>query len=451
MKVGEMMGTSSKASHRLDSLAGAIAAFEGIREAYTVLVGPLSCKSYLTYTTDLQAPLIYSTESSDCLNKSPFNQRRIACTYVDDRDFIYGTEKNLVKALHLLETKRCGLLGVINHSGTSLIGEDLGRIVRGSNLKPKTTIMDSTGFTGTYAEGFKTATIKILETVVKVNSKKLPKSVNIVGPTIFHYNWANDISELKRMLALLGVKVVSVICADVSLANLERASQAELNLVIQEEYGAAIGFFFEKEFGIPHLDLNILAPFGLGPTETWLRAVADYFEISSQSVDLESKRVRMKCYPVLARTSPLGRGLRGSTFGVFGDSSQVAPLVAFFYEYLGMYPALIGLNEVGPNNYEAIKRYVRVNSLDTSIMVCPDQYEIMDCLNERAPRFVFGSSVEKYVSRMLNVKQPCFIPISFPYHEKALLTTRPLMGFNGVLTFVEDVVNSSESLLMTEK
>ena len=436
----------SNASHTLDSLAGVIAAFEGIREAHSLLIGPMACNSYLTYITNLQDPIV-----SGCLSNLHFGRRRISCTFVNQQDFIYGTEEKLLKSLKMLEEKSYKLLGIINHPGTSLIGDDLNRIVRESQITAKTTIIDSTGFTGTVADGFKTAVTKILKTVIKDSLKKIPKSVNIIGPSILHYNWANDIAELKRTLQILGIKVISVICADETLANLEYAPQAELNLVTHEEYGDSTATFLEKEFGIPHTDLGLLAPFGLAGSELWFKSVADYFNLPHEEIELESKRVRMRCYPTLARIAPLSKGLKGSSFGIFGDSSVVSSLIVFLHQYLGMYPEIVGLNEVGTNSFNTIKEYLKNNYIDASVLIKPDQFEIMDCLNKRTPDFLFGSSVEKYVSKFLGSKQPHFIPISFPFHEKALITIRPLIGFNGVLTLVENIINASNYLLKRGK
>jgi nitrogenase molybdenum-cofactor synthesis protein NifE len=90
-------------------------------------------------------------------------------------------------------------------------------------------VVDSSGFTGTYADGFKTGALKILERLQKSPTETLPYSVNIIGPTVFHYNWENDIAELKRTLGALGIEVISVICAGETIANLERVGEAALN------------------------------------------------------------------------------------------------------------------------------------------------------------------------------------------------------------------------------
>jgi light-independent protochlorophyllide reductase B subunit len=443
------MKNSSKASHRPDSLTGAIAAFEGINEACTLLNGPLGCKVYVSYMANLLAPR-FDYVGSDYFTKFYFGQSRVPCTYVDEQDFVYGTEPKVTQALKLLESKNYRLIGVINHSGTSIIGDDLSRIIKASKIKTKTVAVDSSGFTGTYASGFQDAVTKILGCITKKSAKRIPKSVNIIGYTIFHYNWENDLAELKRLLALLGVKVVSVVCAGESIPNLEKASQAELNLVVNEEYGNKISDFLEKEYGIPSVGLGLKAPYGLSASEAWFNAVADFFGFSHDAVAAESGRVRMKCYPALLRASSLANDLRGLPFGMFGDSSQVVSITSFLYEYLGMYPAVVGVKEVGAKSYGLLKKYLAANSLDTEVLFNPDQYEFLDCLNEVSPSLVLGSSIEENISLMLK-QPPQFVPMTFPYYDTVLLTNRPLIGFNGVLTLIEEILNSLRRVHPTQK
>lgn len=434
------MNNCSKASHRPDSLMGAVAAFEGIKEASTLLNGPIGCKLYISYMANLLTPRFSPVDINQYTNYY-LGQRRVPCTYVDQQDLIYGTEQKVVEALKLVDSKHPGLIGIVNHSGTSLIGDDLNRFVKTAGIKAPAVTIESSGFTGTFAYGFQNAAVKILQHAEGKSKDKIPKSVNIIGYTIFHYNWENDVAELKRMLNLLGVKTVSVICADESLSNLEKAGQAELNLVVNEEYGGTIACFMEKEYGVPFLPLDLKAPYGLTASETWFNAVAGFFKLPNNAVKAESQKVRMKCYPAVLRASSLNNDLRGLPFGVFGDSSQVAAVIPFLYEYLGMYPVVAGVKEVGAKSLTSLQTYLAVNSLNTRVLANPDQYELLDSLNETAPAIIFGSRVEEKVSKLTGTP-PQFIPLSFPYYDNFLLTARPLIGFNGVLTFIEDVLNA---------
>ncbi|UCH02892.1 MAG: hypothetical protein JSV20_03660, partial [Candidatus Bathyarchaeota archaeon] len=352
------MNTSSVAPHRPDSLIGAISAFEGIREACALINGPIGCKTYTAYFLDLQDPQATFRDRAFYLTDFHFGQSRVPSTYVDEQDYVYGVREKILRAVQMLDSKNYRLIGVINSSGTSLTGEDLTGMLTASKLQAKIAIIDSSGFTGTFAKGFRKAVIEILRSITQRSEEIIPRSVNIIGPTIFHYNWENDVVELKRMLELLGIKVLSVICASESLYNLEKAGRAELNLVVYEEYGTTVAKVLEKKFGTPALGINKLAPFGLTASEDWYGSIADHFNLPHKHIELESKRIRMKCYRILARTSTFSSRLKGVTFGIFGDSSQIAPIITFLHRYLGMYPVIIGLREVGNTSYSFIEHYL---------------------------------------------------------------------------------------------
>lgn len=253
--------------------------------------------------------------------------------------------------------------------------EDLGRIIQSSRAKVRTVAIESTGFNGTFAEGSKAAVVGILRAVAKPG-EEVPRSVNIIVPNIFQHNWENDVAELRRMLGVIGAKVLSVICAGKSLGNLERAGQAELNMVVYEEYGDSIAAHFKKEFGTPSIGINELAPIGLNCSEAWLKAVADRLGLQKEPVEAEAERVGTRCCNALERVSRFSGGPKGMTFGIFGDSSQVAPAMVFLHQYLGMYPALVGLREAGRTNCAFIKDYIAKNSMDTAVLMHPDQYAI---------------------------------------------------------------------------
>ncbi|NLF88077.1 hypothetical protein GX563_04555 [Candidatus Bathyarchaeota archaeon] len=433
------MKNYSTASTRPDSLTGAIAAFEGINEACILLNGPLGCKVYVSYMASLLSPRL-STPKADYLSDFYFGQSRVPCTYIDEQDFIYGTEHKVTQALKMLDSKNYGLIGVVNHSGTSLIGDDLSRIIQSSNINTPAVPIESSGFNGTYASGFQNAVTKILSCITPKADKKVPKSVNLIGYTLFHYNWENDVAELERMLELFGVKVISTLCTADSIANIKSASQAELNVVVHEEYGNTIASFMEKEYGIPHIGLEIGSPYGLSASEIWFKDIAGFFKLTDEPINTESARIRKKCYPTLLRATAINNHLRGLPFGIFGDSSQVTSVTAFLYEYLGMCPVVVGVKEVGANSLDMLKTYLAENSLETKILVNPDQYELADCLNETTPRLVFGGRIEEKI--VLSLKFPAqFIPFSFPYYDRVNLTSRPIVGFNGVLTLVEEIIN----------
>ncbi len=133
--------------------------------------------------------------------------------------------------------------------------------------------------------------------------------------------------------------------------------------------------------------------------------------------------------------------LKGLTFGIFADSYTVFPLLKFLYEYLGLYPKIIGLKSIGKINYSSIKKYLKENNLETVLLDFYNQIDLKNAFANEDLDIIFGSSLEKNIIRYLN-KETSFINISIPSDEKSIITFRPLMGINGVLTLVEELINS---------
>jgi nitrogenase molybdenum-iron protein alpha/beta subunit len=123
-----MIKNSSKAAHRPDSLAGIVAAFEGIRDSYTMLNSPIGCKYPLGYTSNSLASHVAPVET-DSFADFYFGQSRLPCTYTDEQDFVYGTEEKITRALQVLDSKRYGLIGVINQIGRASCRERVFRAV----------------------------------------------------------------------------------------------------------------------------------------------------------------------------------------------------------------------------------------------------------------------------------------------------------------------------------
>lgn len=83
------------APHRPDSLAGAVAAFEGIRKSHALINGPLGCKTYLAHLIQLQDPQFYPHDIIKYLTNYHFGQPRASCTYIDEYDYIHGAEEKI--------------------------------------------------------------------------------------------------------------------------------------------------------------------------------------------------------------------------------------------------------------------------------------------------------------------------------------------------------------------
>lgn len=435
--------SGSRTHLRPDALGGAVAAFEGIRGGVGVINAPTGCKFGLGWAADVQDPHGSSLDPLDCTEPFSFGQARAPSTALDGMDYVYGSSPKLQELLKLLDTKGHSLIGVVNGPGTALIGDDLAALVEGLGLKTPVVISAETGFTGTMAEGFQKATLEILRAVAPEEESVQPRCVNLIGPMLFQKDWTMDVAELRSNLGVLGIEVGCVLTAGECLENIHRLRSATLNVVTQEEYGDQIAISLEQTYGMPFLSLDVLSPFGMEATDLWGREIARALGIAIEPWGTVSQQTRQKAVRALGRFATRTGLPRGVPYAFIGDSSQAASWILFLTDYLGMRPVMLGLHEVGTRSVAFIRHFLKERNLSTDILVHPDQYLLQDALRERSPWLVLGSCFEEQMLLSWpKENRPLFIEIAYPSWGKIRLTHRPRMGWGGVLTLLEDLMNT---------
>ncbi len=442
-----------------DSLTGSVNAIEGLRDAIAIINGPTGCRFYNSYFNagqDIYRDII--ADSSRLSNDYFMRQMKIPSTYLDEFDFIFSSESKLVELLKIIDREDYyRLVGIVNSSGTSLIGDDLEKIVKKSKLSKDHIIVETTGYTDNISVGFQSTIIKILDRLLDdnhiKNSKKEENAVNLIGFSLTQHNWFNDLKEIENILYMVGLKVNTVICAATDTEKIRNIGKAKLNIVISEEYGSLIGEYLFDRLDMPYIgigsDINgkgntgekIYSPYGFEFTDNLINSLRDHYNLELNDYIKERDMIKRRTYLALRGFQGIRGSLKGLTFGIFADSYTVFPLLKFLYEYLGLYPKIVGLRSMGQINYESIKEYLKQNSLKTVLLDFYNQIDLKNAFGNEDPDIVFGSSLEKNIIRYSD-KETSFINISIPGDEKSIITFRPLMGLNGVLTLVEELINS---------
>ena len=420
------------------SLSGAICAIEGIREAVALINGPIGCKLFASSFIDLQDPEGLSFDPKRHASLKNFFQPRVPCTYLMEEDVIFGSETRLLDTMRKIkEEESPGLIGIVNSCTLGLIGDNIAAAIKELPQDGTSTILiESSGFTGGMAEGFQQAVKIMVHRLMKPPIKKNPRSINIVGLSIGQYNWYNDLQELKRMFERVGIAINTVLTAGTSLADIVRAPEANLNVVFYDEYGGLIAREMEEVFGLPYL-AGRLPPYGTQNTQEWLRAIASVLGVSADGfIEDEARRLREKVRPRLSRIS-MARRIRGLSVAIFAEGSAALSLASFFYDYLGLEPALLGLKTYSPGVEKLVKDFLQTTGLNPLILTNYDLYGVQQALAETEPELILGSSLEKG----LRPHTP-FINIGYPVWDKVILTERPFLGYQGVLTLLEELLNA---------
>ncbi len=370
-----------------DSLSGLVFGFEGIKNALVILNGPTGCKFYHSITAETQS---LHKEDYDPLNYPEewfFGQRRVPCTYLDKRDYVYGSEGKLIDAIRfILGRMTPDILAVVNTPGAALIGDDLERIVneamRGvtsseSGAEVPVITCQSPGYSKDIIDGWKAAcriAIDRLCNGVKSDAKSDSVSdivsecvnsdakhdnvsepaVNLLGLSIYQKYHAGDIAEIKRLLGLCGIKVNTALLCESTIDEIKKLPEASLNVVIDQDWGLDSAEYLKECFGTPYVTSRYGYPVGFKAMEELIRdicgQISDMDDLAdndragrscSRTVDagpalIELAQARAEVYPHIARMSSLTGLPKGMHFAVFGADAVKLGYSSFLTEYLGM-------------------------------------------------------------------------------------------------------------------
>jgi nitrogenase molybdenum-iron protein alpha/beta subunit len=422
-----------------DGLTGAILAIEGIVDGAVVLNGPTGCKAYHSALSERQFPRGADREDLLYRREFYFGQPRVPATYLGRDDYIFGAAEKLDRLLKTVAAQGQALISVVNSPGAALIGDDIPRLVAQAAQESEAVarancvVVESAGFSDTAAEGFEQALIAALESISPAPLPTMSQSVNLVGISIQHRHWEGSLDELRRLLGLCGIEVVSVISAGAMVSELRNLRSGQCNAVVYNEYGAGLAGWLEKMYGIPHVALDG-APIGFEATERWVRSVANQVGADPTPAMNAIADARRRVFPILARWSGLTGLPKGVTFSIQADASIALPLTQWLYAYLGMIPAAV---MVKPSQDDRLSKKLQayLDEIDcasawhttmedaASEVVIADEHAIM--LMQQSAR-----------SRGTHV-----VGISLSGGETVDVIPKSLLGAQGALYLVERIIN----------
>ncbi len=414
-----------------DSLTGAVAAIEGIRDAAVLLNGPTGCKFYHGALSENQLPRLESIDPIYYSEEFYFGQPRVPATYLDDYDYVFGATEKLEKILPVVAAKGHRLIAIINTPGAALIGDDLLRFISQANLPVPCIAIENTGFSDTPASGFQQAIREALKIVPCQPEHTQQKSVNLAGISLFHHHWQGNVRELTFLLNQCGIVVNTVLCAGCSFSELGSLGRAEATISLYGEYADDLLPLVRENFQQTIIEPSPGIPIGFDATARWISEICDCLEMSPAPALATIKKKRMLAYRALSRFNSLTGLPKGASFGVQGEASFVLALTRWLYSYLGMVPMSIEITDTTPDITNTMHAFLQEIN-------CP---EVMDKeISLALPEVVFGSGA--LISRLRLVQQPFVgIETALPVSGYLHIEPKSFWGPGGALHLLEMILN----------
>ena len=261
-------------------------------------------------------------------------------------------------------------------------------------------------------------------------------SVNILGISTLGFHNQHDCTELKRLMADLGIEVNEVIPDGASVHNLENLPRAWFNLVPYRELGMKTAEYLEAEFSMPYVDVT---PMGVVETARCIRKIQQIINSLGAAADYEEYINNQTLYVSQAAWFSRSidcQNLTGKKAVVFGDNTHAAAMTKILAREMGIHVVLAGTY----CKYDADWFREQVSEYCDEVLISEDNAEIGDAIARHEPSAIFGTQMERHVGKRLDI--PCGV-IAAPIHiQNFPIGYKPFVGYEGTNQIADLVYNS---------
>ncbi|MGB3694408.1 MAG: ferredoxin:protochlorophyllide reductase (ATP-dependent) subunit B [Spirulinaceae cyanobacterium] len=269
-----------------------------------------------------------------------------------------------------------------------------------------------------------------------VTEKTEKPSVNIIGMSTLGFHNQHDCTELKRLMADLGIEVNAVIPEGASVQELKSLPRAWFNLLPYRELGQMTAQYLEKEFGTPYVDIT---PMGVVETARCLRKIQEVINAQGAEVDYEdyinNQTLHVSQAAWFSRSIDC-QNLTGKKAVVFGDNTHAAAMTKILAREMGIHVVCAGTY----CKYDQEWFKEQVSEYCDEVLISNDNGEIGDMIARHEPSAIFGTQMERHVGKRLNI--PCGV-IAAPIHIQDFpIGYKPFLGYEGTNQMADLVYNS---------
>ncbi|GEO82623.1 nitrogenase component 1 [Pararhodospirillum oryzae] len=380
-------------------------------------------------------------------------------TNATEREVVFGGAERLEELIDAsLEVLDADLFVVLTGCIPDLVGDDIGAVVGPFQKRGVPIVFAETGgFRGNNFLGHERVTRAIIDQYVASydparDGAREPRTVNVWSVLPYHNTfWRGDLSEIKRLLEGIGLKVNILFGPEsAGVAEWKAIPKAGFNLVLSPWLGLETARHLEKVYNQPFLHRPVL-PIGAAETASFLREVAAFAGLDPVVVDAFIAAEERIYYSYMEYFtdfySEYWWGLPAK-FAVIGDSTYALALSKFLVNQLGLIPALQVVTENPPEETRSgieAQFATLADDVGAPVLFEEDSYTIHQhvratSFGHKAP-ILFGTTWERDVAKDLKA---ALVEVGFPASYEVVLS-RTYVGFRGALTLLEKIYTTTVS------
>lgn len=426
------------------ALGGALTTIAGIPKVVPIVHASGGCAAALSGTYNLAAGYRGTGYCGGTM---------IPTTNIAENNIVFGGEERLEEQIeNSLEILDADLYVVVTGCQVEIIGDDAVSVA--GRYRDRNVIGASTpGFLGNTFKGYDAVLKTIINEVIEPSFEKEGNTVNILGVVPGHdVFYRGNLDEIKRLLALIGVRANTFFGTGESVASIRKCGKASLNIVLSVQAGLEPAKNFKELHNIPYITADV--PVGPAGTEEFLTKIGNALNISPYIIHNVIEEEKKIYYSYLERIVDIYSDIDFQRYAlIVADSYYAFALTRFLTNDLGWIPHLTLVNDINAkeDREEYLTKFDALNSDIKPKIIFEENAgallkEIRDSWpynhNEKyydalGPAFVVGSGIEKNLAEKIGAG---FLSIAFPVSNRVVLN-KGYTGFRGGLTLVEDLIS----------
>ena len=344
-----------------------------------------------------------------------------------ERDIVFGGDKKLRPLIDEINGlfPLAGGLSIQSECPIGLIGDDIEAVARdkAKDIGKPIIPVRCEGFRGvSQSLGHHIANDQIRDWVLdKIPPREelvtTPYDVTLIGD----YNIGGDAWASRRILEEMGLRVVAQWSGDGTIAELENAPKAKLNLIHCYRSMNYIVRHMEEKFGVPWLEFNFFGPTQI---ENSIRKIAEQFDDTIKAnAETVIAKYKSLMEAVVAKYKPR---LQGKKVMIYVGGLRPRHVINAYTD-LGMEVVATGYEFAHNDDYQRTLHYTKDGTLIYDDITA---YELERFVEKIRPDLVASGIKEKYIFQKMGLpfRQMHSWDYSGPYH-----------GFDGFAIFARDM------------
>ncbi len=418
---------------------GTMTALYGIKKCISILHGSQGCATYIR-----RHMATHYNEPVD-----------IASSSLTEEGTVYGGERNLIQGLtNLIKVYNPEVIGVATTCLAETIGEDINRIIykfyeeNPQHRKVNIIGIPSPGYAGSQYEGFMSALYYIVKAVATETVKN--NKINIITSQIS----PADTRYLKELLD--SFELDYILLPDLSenldggheetyqrlpqggtdIRDIKKMAGARYTIELSSftDSSISVGEYLYKNFGVPYEKCNL--PVGLRDNDTLFQILS---KLSDKPIPVRWKKERARFLDAMIDAHKYNGVVRAA---VFGEPDFVYNTVRMCVEN-GAMPVIAATGTKSPN----FKKIIESEILPLAESYLIEKFQILDevdfqTIEERSRELginlLIGNSDGRRIAEKLKLP---LVRRSFPVHDRMGGQRLRMLGFEGSMSFLDDISN----------